>query len=35
MAQNMIDAGNEFMKAMESMSLADLLIRDYGFDAMI
>jgi len=35
MAQNMIDAGNRFMQAMESMSQADLLIRDHGFDLMI
>ena len=35
MAQNMIDAGNRFMQAMESMSQADLLIRDHGFDSMI
>lgn len=35
LAQKMIDAGNQFMQAMESMSQADLLIRNYGFDSMI
>lgn len=34
-AQNMIDAGNQFMQAMESMSRADLLIRENGFDSMV
>ena len=35
MAQNMIDAGNRFMKAMETMSQADILIKRQGFDSMI
>ena len=35
MAQDMIDAGNSFINAMESMSQADLRIRDYGFDSLI
>lgn len=35
MAQNMIDAGNRFMQAMESMSQADIFIREHGFDSMI
>ena len=34
-AQNMIDAGNQFMQAMESMSRADMLIRENGFDSMV
>ena len=35
MAQNMIDAGNEVLKAMEAMSSADIMIRQNGFDSMI
>jgi len=35
MAQNMIDAGNSFMQAMEAMSESDLQIRHYGFDSMV
>lgn len=35
MAQNMIDAGNSFIQAMEAMSESDKQIRDYGFDSMI
>ncbi|MBQ9329074.1 MAG: N-6 DNA methylase [Solobacterium sp.] len=35
LAQNMIDAGNMFIKAMEEMSKADSTIRLRGFDAMV
>lgn len=35
MAQNMIDAGNNFIMAMEAMANADSMIRTKGFDAMI
>lgn len=31
-AQDMIDAGNNFIQAMESMSIADSMIRERGFD---
>ncbi len=34
-ARNMIDAGNSFIQAMESMSKADIMIRRNGFDSMI
>ena len=34
-AQDMIDAGNMFMKAMEDMSRADTKIRIKGFDYLI
>lgn len=32
LAQNMIDAGNKFIEAMESMSKADYAVREHGFD---
>lgn len=32
---NMINAGKNFIKAMEAMSVADRIIRDKGFDSMI
>ena len=35
LAQDMIDAGNMFIKAMEDMSKADRKIRTQGFDALI
>lgn len=35
LAQDMIDAGNMFIKAMEDMSKADRKIRMQGFDALI
>lgn len=35
LAQEIIDAGNMFMKAMESMSLADGKIRTNGFDSIM
>lgn len=35
LAQDMIDAGNIFMKAMEDMSRADTKIRNKGFDYFI
>lgn len=34
LAQEMIDAGNKFINAMESMSKADFDIRERGFDNM-
>ena len=34
-AQDMIDAGNMFMKAMEDMSKADKKIRTQGFDSLM
>lgn len=34
LAQNMIDAGNKFIEAMESMSKADYEVREHGFDKM-
>ena len=34
-AKDMIEAGKQFIEAMESMSKADLLIRNHGFDSMI
>lgn len=30
----MIDAGNKFIEAMESMSKADYEVREHGFDKM-
>ena len=35
LAQNMIDAGNKYIQAMEQMSVADKFIRENGFDAMV
>ena len=35
LAQDMIDAGNLFMKAMEDMSKADKKIRTKGFDSLM
>ena len=32
LAQDMIDAGNKFIEAMEAMSKADVEIRQNGFD---
>lgn len=32
LAQNMINAGNKFIKAMEAMSKADIEVRENGFD---
>jgi hypothetical protein len=34
LAQDMIDAGNKFIKAMEAMSKADFDVRERGFDRM-
>ena len=34
LAQDMIDAGNNFIKALESMSIADYQIREKGFDSL-
>lgn len=34
LAKDMIDAGNKFIQAMESMSKADFEIREHGFDKM-
>ena len=34
LAQNMIDAGNKFIEAMESMPKADYELREHGFDRM-
>lgn len=34
LAQNMIDAGNKFIEAMESMPKADYEVREHGFDKM-
>lgn len=34
LAQNMIDAGNKFIQAMESMSKADYKVREHGSDKM-
>lgn len=34
-AKNIIDAGNEFIHAMECMSVADKMVREDGLDAML
>ena len=34
LAQDMIEAGNKFIEAMEAMSKADCEIREHGFDKM-
>lgn len=34
LAQGMIDAGNKFIQAMETMSKADYSVREYGFDKL-
>ena len=35
LAENMINSGNMFMKAMEDMSIADKKIRTHGFDSLM
>ena len=34
LAKDMINAGNKFIQAMESMSLADYAVREHGFDSL-